>query len=213
MPQTTTVTVPLTLSLSASPSTIAAGTTVTLSWQITGGTPTALSIDNGVCGPCTPLSQGFATVNPVTTTTYNATATAADGSTVTASATVTVSAANSGVIKHIFFLLQENRSFDMYFGQLGAYRTGRLAQFNITDTQTVESFNPNVTLTNSHTGVTVTPFHELTECTENLSPAWDESHHDTGLAGGDKAWATTTTFNDNSFGMNKFLDTTGSVPQ
>jgi phospholipase C len=213
VPQTTTVTVPLTLSLSASPSTIAAGTTVTLSWQITGGTPTALSIDNGVCGPCTPLAQGFATVNPVTTTTYNATATAADGSTVTASATVTVSAANSGVIKHIFFLLQENRSFDMYFGQLGAYRTGRLAQFNITDTQTVESFNPNVTLTNSHTGATVTPFHELTECTENLSPAWDESHHDTGLAGGDKAWATTTTFNDNSFGMNKFLDTAGSVRQ
>jgi phospholipase C len=150
---------------------------------------------------------------PSSTTTYNATATAGDGTTVTASATVTVSAANSGVIKHVFFLLQENRSFDMYFGLLGGYRTGRLAQFNIADTQTIDSFSPNVTLTNSQTGATVTPFHELTECTENLSPAWDESHHDTGLAGGDAAWATTTTFNDNSFGMNKFLDTTGSVPQ
>src|SRR5260370_17511730 len=41
----------------------------------------------------------------------------------------------------------------------------------------------------------------------------DESHHDTALAGGDAAWATTTNFNDSSFGMNKFLDTTGSVPQ
>jgi phospholipase C len=213
VPKTTAVTVPLTLSLSASPSTITAGTTVTLSWQVTGGTPTALSIDNGVCGPCTPLSKGFVTVNPATTTTYNATATAADGSTITASATVTVTAANSGAIKHIFFLLQENRSFDMYFGQLGPYRTGRLAQFNITDTETVDSFNPNVTLTNSHTGATVTPFHELTECTENLSPAWDESHHDTALAGGDAAWATTTNFNDSSFAMNTFLDTTGSVPQ
>jgi phospholipase C len=119
----------------------------------------------------TAVPKGLATVNPVTTTTYNATATAADGSTITASATVTVSAGNSGVIKHIFFLLQENRSFDMYFGRLGAYRRGRLAQFNITDTQTVDSFNPNVTLTNSHTGVTVAPFHELTECTENLSPS------------------------------------------
>jgi phospholipase C len=212
VPKTATVTVPITLSLSASPSTIVAGTTVTLSWQIT-GTATALSIDNGVCGPCTPLSKGFITANPGTTTTYNATATAADGNTVTASATVTVSAATPGVIKHIFFLFQENRSFDMYFGQLGGYRTGRLAQFNIADTQTVDSFDPNVILTNSHTGATVTPFHELTECTENLSPAWDESHHDTGLAGGDAAWATTTNFNDSSFGMNKFLDTTGSVPQ
>src|SRR5258708_26582447 len=99
-----------------------------------------------------------------------ATATAADGSTITASATVTVTAANSGAIKHIFFLLQENRSFDMYFGQLGPYRTGRLAPFNITATQTVDSFNPNVTLTNSNTGATVTQFHELTECTQNLSP-------------------------------------------
>jgi phospholipase C len=212
VPKITTVAVPITLSLSASPSTIVAGTTVTLSWQIT-GTATALSIDNGVCGPCTPLSKGFVTANPGTTTTYNATATAADGNTVTASATVTVSAATPGVIKHIFFLLQENRSFDMYFGQLRGYRTGRLAQFNIADTQTVDSFDPNVILTNSHTGATVTPFHELTACTENLSPAWDESHHDTGLAGGDAAWATTTNFNDSSFGMNKFLDTTGSVPQ
>ncbi len=100
----------------------------------------------------------------------------------------------------------------MYFGQLGAYRTGRLAQFNITDNQTVDSFNANATLTNSHTGATVTPFHEKTECTENRSPAWDESHHDTTLQGGDPARATTT-FNHSSFGMSGFLSTTGSVPQ
>lgn len=152
-------------------------------------------------------------MTPSTTTTYTATATAADGSALTASATVTVGAANSGVIKHIFFMLQENRSFDMYFGQLGAYRTGRLAQFNITDNQTVDSFDANATLTNSHTGATVTPFHEKTECTENRSPAWDESHHDTTLQGGDPARATTTTFNHSSFGMSGFLSTTGSVPQ
>jgi len=199
------------LSLSASPSTIAAGTQVTLSWQIT-GTATALSIDNGVCGPCTPLSQGLVTVTPSTTTTYNATATAADGSTITASATVTVTAANSGVIKHIFFMLQENRSFDMYFGQLGGYRTTRLGALGIPDNQKVDSFNPNVTLTNSNTGATVTPFHERTECTENLSPAWDESHHDAALNGGDGQWSSQTTFTDTDFAMNNFLDTTWSVP-
>jgi phospholipase C len=212
VPQTTTVTVPFRLTLSASPSTVVAGTPVTLSWQITGGTATTLSIDNGVCGSCTPLSQGSVTVSPATTTTYNATATAADGSAITASATVTVNTGNSGVIKHIFFMLQENRSFDMYFGQLGGYRTTRLGALGIQDNQTVDSFNPNVTLTNSNTGATITPFHERTECTENLSPAWDESHHDAALNGGDGQWSSQTTFTDSDFAMNNFLDTTWSVP-
>jgi phospholipase C len=207
-----TVEVPFTLSLTASPSTIAPAQPVTLIWQVTGGTATALSINNGVCAPCA-LPQSSATVSPAGTATYTATATAADGSVITQSATVTVSTATAGAIKHIFFLIQENRSFDMYFGQLGAYRANRLSQLGISDSQTIDAFDPNVTLTNSLTGANVTPFHEATVCTENLSPAWDESHHDVALIGGDPAWSTTTTFTDNSFLMNNFLDTTGSVPQ
>jgi phospholipase C len=50
-------------------------------------------------------------------------------------------------------------------------------------------------------------------CTENLSPAWDESHHDVTLTGGDSAWTTTTTYTNSSFAMTGFLDTTGSVTQ
>ena len=101
----------------------------------------------------------------------------------------------------------------MYLGQLGAYRLNRLNGVGITDTQTVDGFDPNVTLTNSNTGAKVQPFHETTECTENLTPAWDESHHDTSLTGGDAAWATTTTYTNSSFAMQGFLDTTGSVTQ
>ena len=213
-PQTVTVTVPLSVSLSASPANITAGQSATLTWQVTGGTPTAFTITDGagnaVCSPCSP-TQGTATVTPAATTTYTATATASDGSTITGAATVIVSSVTTGVIKHIFFMLQENRSFDMYFGQLGAYRGPRLASFGITDTQTIDAFNPTVTLTNSHTGAKVQPFHEATECTENLTPAWDESHHDTTLTGGDGAWATTTTFTNADFGMVGFLDTTTSV--
>ena len=70
-----------------------------------------------------------------------------------------------------------------------------------------------MTLTNIHTGAKVQPFHESTMCTENLTPAWDESHHDTTLSGGDGAWATTTTFTNGDFGMAGFLDTTTSVPE
>lgn len=215
-PQTVTVTVPFTLSLTASPTTITSGQTATLAWQISGGTPTGFSIVDGaghaVCNPCS-ASQGTATVTPTATTTYTASATESSGSVITQSATVTVSSATSSVIKHMLILLQENRSFDMYFGQLGAYRTGRLATFGITDTQTVDSFDPNVTLTNANTGVKVKPFHETTVCTENVTPAWDESHHDVTLTGGDPAWASTTTYTNSSFAMQSFLDTTGSVTQ
>ena len=207
-----TVQVPLTLSLTAFPVTITAGQQATLTWQVTGGAAATLSIDNGVCGSCA-LPQGSATVMPAATVIYTANAKAADGSVITQAATVTVRAANTGVIKHIFFLLQENRSFDMYFGQLGAYRANRLAQLGISDSQTVNGFDPSVTLTNSHTGVNVKPFHEATVCTESLSPAWDESHHDVSLIGGDPAWNTTTTFTDSSFLMRSFLDTTGAVTQ
>lgn len=214
-PQTVTVTVPLSLSFTASPSTITPGQSATLTWQITGGTPTSFTVVDGaghsVCNPCA-TPQGTASVTPSGTTTYTATATASDGSKIVQSATVTVNNTNTGPIKHIFFMLQENRSFDMYFGQLGAYRPGRLAQFGITDTQTIDAFNPTVTLTNhNYNNAQVQPFHETTVCTENVTPSWDESHHDTDLVGGDPAWNTTTTFTDSSFSMDNFLDTTSSV--
>jgi phospholipase C len=214
-PQTLTITVPFTLSFSASPSTVTSGQPSTLSWQITGGTATSLFIadssGNSVCNPCA-LPQGTASVSPSASTTYTATAGVSGTTTVTSSATVTLGIASTGVIKHIFFMLQENRSFDMYLGQLAAYRATRLAQFGITDTQTIEAFNPAVTLTNSHTGAQVQPFHEPSMCTGGISPAWEESHHDTSLVGGDAAWATTTTFTDSSFGMMGFLDSSSSVP-
>jgi len=105
-------------------------------------------------------------------------------------------------------MLQENRSFDNYLGQLGAYRTTRLARFGITDTQTVDGTpNPLPVLTNHTTQAKVSPFHEPTVCTENLTPAWDESHHDVDLTGGDPAWGTTTTYSNSSFAMDNFLDT------
>jgi phospholipase C len=212
VPQSVTVTVPFTLSLSATPATITAGQQATLSWQVSGGTTPSLSIDNGVCATCA-LPQGTATVSPGATTTYTATATAPDGTPIKQTVTLTVSAPSAGVVKHIFFMLQENRSFDMYLGQLGAHRSARLASLGITDAQTINGFDPTVTLRNIHTGAHVKPFHETTTCTENLTPAWDESHHDVSLTGGDAAWNTTTTFTDSSFAMNNFLDTTGSVTQ
>jgi phospholipase C len=119
-----------------------------------------------------------------------------------------VSSAAAGKIKHIFFMLQENRSFDNYFGVLGAYRAQRLQQFGIQASPSdVDGFNPNVVLTDHHNGVQVQPFHEQTVCTQNPTPSWDESHHNVGLKGGDPAWLKTSTYTSTSFAMNNFLDT------
>lgn len=213
-PQNVTVSVPFTLTFTASPNTIAPGQSSTLSWQVTNGTAASLEVTDGsgtsVCNPCA-LPQGTATVTPGSTTTYTATAALDANNSFTQSSTVTVSAASAGLIKHIFFMVQENRSFDNYFGQLGQYRTGRLAQYNISDSETVDGFDPTVTLTNAHTGAKVQPFHEGTVCTAGVSPAWKESHHDVSLVGGDSAWPSTTTFTDSSFLMQGFLDTTTSI--
>ena len=83
-----------------------------------------MNIDNGV-GAALP-ANGTATVTPSATVTYTATANGATGTTpATATATVTVTTSGTGditSIKHIIFMVEENRSMDHYFGMLGAYK-------------------------------------------------------------------------------------------
>ena len=86
---------------------------------------------------------------------------------------ITVTGAANGLsnLNHIVFFVQENRSFDNYFGMLGPYKTS-LGLVN-----DVDGIDPNATLTNTR-GQLVHPFHYQTVCTENLSPAWNEAHVD-----------------------------------
>lgn len=90
-------------------------------------------------------------------------------------------------IKHIFFMLQENRSLDNYFGRMPEYRAQRGF------TGDFDGLPANVTLP-SYTGKPVSPFHFQTVCHENLSPGWNESHYD--VDGGK---------------MDNFMKTSGSV--
>ena len=90
-------------------------------------------------------------------------------------------------IKHIFFMLQENRSLDSYFGKMPEYRAQRGF------TGDFDGLPANVSLP-SYTGKPVSPFHFQTVCHENLSPGWNESHYD--VDGGK---------------MDNFMKTTGSV--
>ena len=208
------VVTPMQLNFSANPSTVAPGQSTTLSWTTQG--VQKLVIDNGVGDVSSQLPNGSVSVTPSASTIYTATATGAGGI-VTAAAAVSVSApppSTGSPIKHIIFMLQENRSFDSYFGQLGPYRASRLQQMGITVSPSdVDRIPANVVLTNSHTGAQVSPFHYQTVCTENLTPSWNESHHDVSLKGGDSAWPNTTTFTSSSFQMKGFLDTANNVSQ
>ncbi len=76
-------------------------------------------------------SGGTQAVSPTATTTYTATATGIGGD-ASASATVTVIAPGSlQSVDHVIFMLQENHSFDNYFGMLNPYR--RANGWNIGD--------------------------------------------------------------------------------
>src|SRR4051812_2517470 len=78
--------------------------------------------------------------------------------------------ADPGKINHIIFMLQENRSFDTYFGDMNAYRAS-LGLSTDVDARPANASNP------SADGTTVVPaFHLQTMCTEDLSPFWNESH-------------------------------------
>ena len=188
-----TVNTPLSVILTASPANITPGQQSKLMWNARGAA--TLTIDNGV-GAVTG-AQGSVTVSPAQTTTYTITATDASGHPATDSATVTVSASGAGLqtIKHIIFMLQENRSFDNYFSNLGAYAASR----GIANYQINAGYNANILLP-LISGATAHPFHEPTVRTENLTPSWNESHYDMHQ------------LSNGTFKMDRFALTTHSVP-
>jgi phospholipase C len=91
------------------------------------------------------------------------------GSTATATATFTATLQS---INHIIFLLQENRSFDHYFGHMNEYRLNLGLGADVDGTP-VNASNPTFDMTS-----TITPFHMVSMCVENPSPSWNESHKD-----------------------------------
>jgi phospholipase C len=76
------------------------------------------------------------------------------------------------VVNHIIYMMQENQSFDRYFGQINTYRQSR-------------GLSPDVDVTPGNAtelaydhSASFTPFHMISMCTESLSSYWNESHND-----------------------------------
>ncbi len=121
--------------------------------------------------------------------------------------------ANLQSINHIVFMVQENRSFDSYFGQLPAYWQANGYPSQALDGTPVGASNPGVD------GTPIPAFHIATECTENLTPSWNESHLDWNLQHPNSSTATMDGFaynaaefaiHSNEGGANPpYTDTTG----
>ncbi len=153
------------VTLVANPVNVAAGASTTLSW--TSQNAVAVSItDLGAVN-----LNGSASVTPATSKSYTATATDATGAKQTASVAVNVLGGTSGLstLKHIFLYMQENRSFDNYFGKLGEYRASKGLPADID----APDFNKVFT---DYYGDQVKLFHMPTTCMEVTSPGWNESH-------------------------------------
>ena len=74
-------------------------------------------------------------------------------------------------MNHVVFMLQENRSFDTYLGQLNVYRQSQGLPADV-DGMPANAANP------ADDGTMIVPFKLNSLCIENLSPAWLESHGD-----------------------------------
>ena len=111
----------LTVSISAKSPTITQGSSTALTVIATNSAAVSIAGSDGSTYEL-PYDGGTVTVNPSTTTTYTAEASNSSGN-VSATSTVTVIPPGSlNAIQHVVFMLQENHSFDSYFGMLNPYR-------------------------------------------------------------------------------------------
>jgi phospholipase C len=170
----------VTVTIIANPSTITSGNSSTLTVTATNANSVAITGTDGSSYTLQPAG-GTQTVSPAATTTYTATATGSQGS-ISATATVTVDPPGSvDAIDHVIFMLQENRTFDTYFGMLNPYRqangwtTG--ADGNAYAVDGIDDKLSTISNTNDN-GVTYPLFKFTSSCIDDESSAWLESYGD-----------------------------------
>jgi phospholipase C len=177
---TVTSTPPPSVSIVANPTTIVAGNSATLT--VSASNATGVTITGTDSSSYTLAdSGGNQVVSPTATTIYTATAAGA-GMNATDSTTVTVTAA-AGLqsIDHVIFMMQENRTFDEYFGMLNNYRRDNgYTQGADGDTYTVDGIEDKLTTISNvdDEGTTYKLFKLSTTCLDDMSSAWLESYGD-----------------------------------
>jgi phospholipase C len=169
-----------TVGIVANPTTIVSGNSSTLTVTATNATTVTISGSDGTSYNLQ-ATGGTQVVSPTATTTYTVTATGGGGS-VTAAATVTVTTSQGlDSIDHVVFMLQENHTFDNYFGMLNPYRSANGwtvgADGNSYAVDGIDDKLSTISNTNDN-GQTYPLFKFTSTCIDDESSAWLESYGD-----------------------------------
>ncbi|MBV8673395.1 MAG: hypothetical protein JOZ33_08175 [Acidobacteriaceae bacterium] len=168
------------VTISANPATIASGNSSLLTVAASNATDVTITGSDG-SSYSLPATGGTKSVTPTQTTTYTATATGSGGS-ATASATVTVTGAGSITsINHVIFMLQENHSFDNYFGMLNPYRKAHGWNIGLDGKDyEVDGIDDKLTtIKNEDDAGTFYPLFKFTStCVDDMSSDWLSSYGD-----------------------------------
>jgi phospholipase C len=167
------------VTIAANPVSITAGGSSTLTVTATNATQVTVTGSDGSTYTLS-SSGGTQAVSPITTTTYTADVTGSGGS-ASANTTVTVtSAGSSNSINHVIFMLQENHTFDAYFGMLNPYR--RTKGWTTGDdghVYMVDGIDDKLNTTNvNDEGVSIPLFKMKSTCIDDDSSSWLESYGD-----------------------------------
>ncbi len=177
--KTLTVTVnPKIVSFTAKPATVGIGQSTTLTWETTGATSVTL---NGEAVN----AKGNASKVITQDTTFTLTA---SGGAQPVSQSIDIKATTATLktsVNHIIMMMQENRSFDHYFGHLNDYRAKQGLPTDVDDlAKATATPNPSWCAYNNGScsgPATVTPYRMNTACIGDLSSSWQEAHNDINL--------------------------------
>src|SRR3954447_9185642 len=167
------------VAVSASPVVVLAGSTSTLTVTALNSTQITVAGSDGSTFTL-PGTGGTLTVTPGKTTRFTATATGGTG-TANANATVVVSTGDINSINHVVFLLQENHTFDNYFGMLNPYRKSN--GWNVGDDGVdyqIDGIDDKLTSIANQTdeGSTIPAFKLKSSCIDDASSDWLASFGD-----------------------------------
>jgi phospholipase C len=185
-----------TVTIAANPSSIALGGSSTLTVAATNATSVTVTGTDNSSYTLT-ATGGTKVVSPTTTTTYTATADGAGGTApATDTATVTIVPPGSVTsINHVIFMMQENHTFDDYFGMLNPYRQTK--GWDVGDdgvTYSVDGIDDKINgqsykAVRGSTSISLNDkqgkAHKLyslaSTCVDDMSSAWEESFGDVSL--------------------------------
>jgi phospholipase C len=173
---------PPTVTISASPSSLIAGQPSMLTVMASNSIQVVITNNVDSSSYTLPGSGGIQSVSPTATTIYTATATGANAQTATATAPVTVSPGSlNASVNHIIFMMQENRTFDHYFGMLNPYRVAN--GYNVGDdgvTYTVDGIDDKLSAISNldDEGQSYSPFKLTSTCIDDNSSSWLPSYGD-----------------------------------